>query len=244
MKYLCFVLCLQISFKECTVDMNIKELVYIADHLTAAECRLLFASLYFTTYSLPAALFKAAHQVPRNIPCLQLLTKWNSGAETWEGKGQTHAIVERRLRQLGKANMANWLGKMVFHHLGKEMNNSLEDELFLEKEKPEISNKLFKDSDSKFEGEKWTNIDFLLCVVLFGMVFVTLAAFCRMLKLSFKRAKIKRGSTNGEELVELISADSVESDQETVYELDVERKRSRVGSEDDLKKSTGEGSVI
>lgn len=243
MKYLCFVLYMcQISYKECTVDINMKELLYIADHLTPDECRLLFASLYFESYELPNILPKAAQHIPKNIPCLQLLVKWNSSAEAWEGK--THSIVEHRLRQLNKIELADMLGKMVFHQLAKDVNKSLEDGPHFEG-KPGITSKVFNDSNSKFDVDDWTTLDSILSVMLCGLLFITLAAFCRMLNLTFRRAKVKRkNSKNAEELIDLMSADPIESDQETIYELDMEnRKRSRISFEDDIRKIISTGSV-
>lgn len=51
-----------------------------------------------------------------------MLQHWNSN----EGKGQTHEVLEHRLRQIEKYDLANWLGKTVFHTLGEDLNKSLE----------------------------------------------------------------------------------------------------------------------
>ena len=244
MKYLCLILYLQISVKECTIDINLKELQYLADHLTGEECRRLFASLYFDSYDLPVDLSDAEDEIPRNIPCIRLLVKWNKGIESWEGRGDTHDIVKRRLNQLGYCDLADWFDRTVYHQLGKQLNKSLEVEPSFEA-KPLTTPKVFKDSEKKFDGKHWSKLDSVLSVALFGLVFVTLAAFGRMLKLSFKRTKVRRSSPkHADELVDLISAGSMESDQEIVYELDVEnRKRSRISFEDDLIKLGSDGSV-
>ncbi|XP_022815614.1 uncharacterized protein LOC111348910 [Spodoptera litura] len=247
MKYLCLILFLQISFKECTIDINIQELVYIADHLTAVECRRLFASLHFASYNLPVSLPDAETKVPKEVPCIKLLIKWNSGNETFEGKGKSHALVEHRLRQLGKKELADWLGKLVFHKLAKNINKSLEDESYFAVKKPGINQTIFEDKDSRFAGQRWTTIDSILSVTLCGMLFITVSAFYRMLKLTFRRARAKRNThKEQEELVDLMSAVSIDSDQETVYEYDVENGKSnhvsfdldvdKIPSEDDPEK--------
>ncbi|KAF9813772.1 hypothetical protein SFRURICE_007927 [Spodoptera frugiperda] len=193
MKYLSLILFMQISFKECTVDINIQELVYIADHLTAVECRRLFASLHFASYNLPVTLSDAEKKVPTDVPCVKLLIKWNSGNETYEGKGKTHALVEHRLRQLGKNELADCLGKLVFHKLAKHINKSLEDESYFEVLKTGINHTIFEDKDSRFAGQRWTTIDSILSVTLCSMLCITVSAFYRMLKLTFRRAKAKHG---------------------------------------------------
>lgn len=233
---------MQISFKECTVDINIQELVYIADHLTAVECRRLFASLHFASYNLPVTLSDAEKKVPTDVPCVKLLIKWNSGNETYEGKGKTHAVVEHRLRQLGKNELADWLGKLVFHKLAKHINKSLEDESYFEVLKTGINHTIFEDKDSRFAGQRWTTIDSILSVTLCSMLCITVSAFYRMLKLTFRRAKAKRNTCKEqEELVDLMSAVSIDSDQETVYEYDVENgKSNHVSFDTDIEKIPSE----
>lgn len=244
MKYLCLVLYLLISFKECTIDINIRQLQYLADHMSAEECRRLFASLYFDSDDIPIELDDAQEEISRNIPCIKLLVKWNSGVESWEGQGETHAFLKHRLTQLGYYDLADWLGKSVFQQLGKQVNMSLQVEPHL-KAKPLTTPKAFKTSETKVDDKHWTKFDSIISVALFGMVFITLAAFCRMLKLSFRRVNVRRSCPkHGEELVDLLSAGSVESDQETVYELDVEnRKRSRIIYEDQPRKAGSDGPV-
>ncbi|KAF9411435.1 hypothetical protein HW555_009782 [Spodoptera exigua] len=244
MKYLCLILFLQIPVKECTIDINVQELVYIADHLTAAECRRLFASLHFASYKLPATLSDAEKKVPKDVPCIKLLMKWNSGNKTFEGKGKTHAVVEHRLRQLGKHELADWLGKLVFHKLAKHINKSLEDESYFEAQKSGTNNNqtYFEDKDSRFTGQRWTTIDSILSVTLCSMLCMTVSAFYRMLKLTFRRAKAKRNTCKErEEMVDLMSAVSVDSDQETLYEYDVENgKANNVSYDMDVDKMSSE----
>lgn len=59
------------------------------------------------------------------MPCLNALLHWNSAAG--EGKGETHEVIEHRLRQLGRYDLADWLGQTVFHQLGEDLKQSLND---------------------------------------------------------------------------------------------------------------------
>lgn len=54
-----------------------------------------------------------------------MLIHWNS--ERGQGRGETHEIIEHRLRQMGKHSLADWLGRTVFHQLGLDLERSLED---------------------------------------------------------------------------------------------------------------------
>lgn len=56
---------------------------------------------------------------------MRLLLHWNS--EYGEGLGETHEVVGHRLRQIGRHDLADWLGKTVFHELGQEMKRSLDN---------------------------------------------------------------------------------------------------------------------
>lgn len=50
---------------------------------------------------------------------------WNSAVG--EGKGETHDVIEHRLRQMDKQELADWLGKTVFHQLSNDLKESLND---------------------------------------------------------------------------------------------------------------------
>ncbi|KAJ8935100.1 hypothetical protein NQ314_012996, partial [Rhamnusium bicolor] len=104
--------------------LNVAELQYLADHLTPEECRRLIAAAHFKTYEAPNALDQAERKISKDIPCIDLLRHWNS--QPGEGKSETHEVLEHRLRQMGKYALADWLGRTVFHELGKDLNRSLE----------------------------------------------------------------------------------------------------------------------
>ncbi|RZC41116.1 L-xylulose reductase, partial [Asbolus verrucosus] len=108
-----------------TIDLNFAELEYLADHLLPEECRRLVAAAHFKSYMEPNFLDQAERAIPKDEPCLQLLLHWNSAEG--EGRGETHEALEHRLRQMGKYELADWLGKTVFHQLGEDLENSLHE---------------------------------------------------------------------------------------------------------------------
>lgn len=53
------------------------------------------------------------------------MVHWNSAVG--EGRGETHDVIEHRLRQMGKQELADWLGRTVFHQLSQDLVHSLQD---------------------------------------------------------------------------------------------------------------------
>lgn len=51
-----------------------------------------------------------------------MLLHYNSAVG--EGKGATHVELEHRLIQIGREDLAEWLGKTVFHQLSKDLNET------------------------------------------------------------------------------------------------------------------------
>ncbi|XP_014235988.1 uncharacterized protein LOC106658502 [Trichogramma pretiosum] len=108
-----------------TIDLNLQELEYLAAHLRAKECRLLVAALHFDSYELPKQLSEAEAAISKKIPCLRQLLHWNSSPG--EGAGKTHQHLEHRLRQIGRRDLADWLGKTTFRELGKDVLRAVND---------------------------------------------------------------------------------------------------------------------
>ncbi|KAF7286821.1 hypothetical protein GWI33_003878 [Rhynchophorus ferrugineus] len=108
-----------------TIDLNAVELQYLADHLTPEECRRLVAAAHFHSFDPPNALDQAERKIPKDIQCIEHLHHWNS--QNGEGKGETHELLEHRLRQMGKIKLANWLGKTVFHQLSVDLEHGIKD---------------------------------------------------------------------------------------------------------------------
>lgn len=232
-KYLCFILYFQISFKKCAIDVNIPEYIYIADHLTDEECRRLYAALHYISYELPEDFPEAVKQIPEDVPCIKLLMQWNTGEEKFEGKRKTHFDIEHRLREMGKSDIAEWLGKTVFRDIGKELNESQSDSVFSDRDRPKHKGlKVLKGKDGKNFGEGWTTIDTILCVLLMGLLVVTLSAFIRMLRVSLSKSS-SSDDKDEEEMIDLLSAGSVDSDQDT-YESEDKNTQHNI----DVAKST------
>ncbi|XP_051158504.1 uncharacterized protein LOC127279861 isoform X5 [Leptopilina boulardi] len=97
---------------------------YIASHLDPFECRRLVAALHYSSQDLPKSLSGAERKVNEEIPCLRQLLHWNMS--TNEGKGKTHEELERRLRQMNRNDLAEWLGKETFKQLGKDLGRALD----------------------------------------------------------------------------------------------------------------------
>lgn len=201
-----------------TIDMNIPEFEHIANHLTTEECIRLVASLHFTSYDLPAALSAAERKVPDDVPCINLLLNWNSGTQPWEGRGKTHEEIEHRLRQIGKVELADWLGKTVFHELAKEINDT-----FLNRDPfeantttlPQIK-KLFKDEEPPSDEEEWTTFDSIVWMVVFMLVILLVLVVYKIIRLTIIRVMSRRRASP-HELVDLINNEE-SSDDEVVYE--------------------------
>lgn len=177
-----------LSVTVCTIDMSASDYEYIANNLNARECRLLVASLYFTSYELPNYLSSAVRRVPDDVTCVKLLLKWNSGKEKWEGRGKTHEVVERRLRQLGKSQLATWLGKTVYQRLAQDLNETLFNEKYLEdktKKADCVKNYSYVDKQPKFVEDMWTVCDSVLWLVLVGLVGILLMTFFRIIYVVF-----------------------------------------------------------
>ncbi|XP_044272649.1 uncharacterized protein LOC123016362 [Tribolium madens] len=108
-----------------TLDLNFAELKYLSDHLLPEECRRLVAAAHFKSYMMPNELWQAEQALPKDEPCIELLLHWNSAEG--EGKGDTHESLEHRLRQMGRYDLADWLGRTVFHQLGEDLERSLKE---------------------------------------------------------------------------------------------------------------------
>ncbi|CAG9793483.1 unnamed protein product [Diatraea saccharalis] len=163
--------------------MNIPELEYIASHLTLAECRRLVASLHFVSFELPA-LSESQQKIPKDMSCLNLIMKWNNGNE---GKEKTHEHVARRLRQIGKKDIADWLGVTVFHNLAKDVEDALLHPGFIgDENKFNYQFVTFKDSDT-IEIDQWNILDSIMYIMLIGIFGSILFTCWRYIMLTFTK---------------------------------------------------------
>ncbi|CAH2239473.1 jg21481 [Pararge aegeria aegeria] len=175
--------------------MNEEQFSYIANHLSIEECSKLIGSLQFTAYDFPINL-KSLETIPNNATCFKLLANFSKGKKPWRGENKSHEVIAHRLRQIGKGNLADWLGNAVFHHLAKDINDSLLQNPFAEScTQSALNTKLHQDKETFGEAE-WDLIDITLWIVLASLLASLVFSCCRILCLSCTRCK--RQSTNEE----------------------------------------------
>lgn len=168
-----------LSVTKSTIDMNIPELRYIANHLTLKECRRVVASLHFEANDMPALL---EQKVPDGVPCIKLLIKWNGE----EGKTKTHEDIARELRLIGRYDVADWLGVTLFHKLSDDLDDALLNSFSDTDENEDDVYPRFKNT-SYDSRRQWVMIDSVLYVLLMGIIGAILLTLWRMLVLSFSR---------------------------------------------------------
>ncbi|XP_022916544.1 uncharacterized protein [Onthophagus taurus] len=182
-----------------TVDVNLPELQYLADHLDPKECRKLVAALHFHSYDLPNNIEEAELRLAKDMSCIRLLLHWNG--TPGEGKGETHEVLSRRLRQLGRQDLSDWLGRTVFHELGKDIERSLDApfKAFLTTSPPKsgYGPQYVIDEKPTLPNFDWLPIDtisftiiIVLLIVIIGLV--CLAIFRRLCK-NDKKKKSRKG---------------------------------------------------
>ncbi|XP_066137844.1 uncharacterized protein [Euwallacea fornicatus] len=188
-KVLIFVLSLNFCYN--TIDLNAAELQYLADHLTPEECRKLVAAAHFQGFDQPNALDQAG-----------------------EGKGETHEILEHRLRQIGKSELADWLGKAVFHELGSELQKAIQEGLinFVTTENSsEVPVITLEPLEPKIENPSNYNImDYFLYCLAAGIGLTILGLLLKLIlnKLRQKLKQRKRRTPEEHELLETYSSGS------------------------------------
>ncbi|XP_045778939.1 uncharacterized protein LOC123876687 [Maniola jurtina] len=198
-----------ITIIDCVIDMNEQQFSYIANHLSIEECNKLIASLQFASYDLPVN-FKAQKKITDIVSCEKLLTDYSKGREPWEGENRTHEVIAHRLRQIGKVDIADWLGNAVFHHLAKDINDSLLRNPFADsRTQSALNTKLQQDKETLVDAE-WDLIDITLWIVLASLLASLVFSCCRVLCLSCTRSN--RQSTNEEMKVLLKQEHRSESD--------------------------------
>lgn len=134
----------------CTVDLNIHEIQYIADHLQEDKCRQLAEILHSESYTL-TKLGDGAEE-PK-LTCIELLVLWDQT----EGKNKTFHHLTHRLRQIGEAGLANKISKTVYHEESLAIKRAYLDDPFkkiIHKNSPLLDNGARqKHVASKYEEE-------------------------------------------------------------------------------------------
>lgn len=108
---------------KCTTDMNIHEMVYVANKLTEKECKKLAEALHRKTFQLWKPV-TGEHEP--NKTCLYLLLKW----DRTEGRGKTFIDLAIRLRQIGRPDIATTLSKTVYHEKADALKRKFLDDPF------------------------------------------------------------------------------------------------------------------
>lgn len=188
-----------IQFTITTIDISNNEFEYLSCHLTIEECRRLIASLYFTSNELPEILPKAIEKIPTDIPCYDLLINWNIGKEKWKGRGKTHEVISRRLRQIDRNDLSKWLSINVFHNLAAQINVTV-IKAFEVKTNDKVNTK-HRLGDSKKYLEVHNNWDIIDSVLSGGIIciFIAIVYRCyRILWLACKRIFISNNAHDEE----------------------------------------------
>lgn len=176
-----------IFFGEATIDMNLKEMQFVSDHLTKKECRMLVELLSFKTYyfkDLPSG-----RGLP-DISCLRLLLQWDREG----GRGQTSVELVIRLKQLGKTDVANELSSRVFSDKERALENSALENQYKKKVPPEDRILSLKDRPApRYEtAESYDDVDTnpwpawriaavtLGSVTVFGLIVWRIVVFCKI----------------------------------------------------------------
>lgn len=213
--YSTYIVILSVEFVKCTTDVNLEHLKYLANHLLESECKKLVALLYSTSYDIPSALSIAIKAIPDET-CIKLLIKWNSGREKGEGATKTHVDIAHRLRQLKRNDLAEWLAKSIFRKLSNDVKG-IPDTKFDSDLKENTKYRLSKDKIISNE-DPWTYFDSILWIVLASLLVLTVITLCKLLYLCLTRPVAKQKI---EEEVNLLNRDSIDSDQDTIYEYAV-----------------------
>lgn len=103
----------------CTVDLNIHQLQFVADHLEMKECRKLVAALHQGTFELKKE--SDDSDEPKQL-CLGLLLQWDRAG----GSGKSFDDLAFRLGQIGRSDLSKILSKSVYEEKAEEL-----DRLFL-----------------------------------------------------------------------------------------------------------------
>lgn len=165
-----------------TIDLNLGELQFVADHLTPLECRRLVAALHFKSFNVPNSLDQAERKVPTDESCVNLLLHWNSAEG--EGRGESHELLVHRLKQIGKDQLADYVGKTVFRRLGKDLqrdvNAGFDDILQTSQVSHEVEVPTLQPVVKSEDPSQYNALDTILYVVAAGLLAVSVALCARI----------------------------------------------------------------
>lgn len=111
-----------IPFDVATIDLNARQIQFVADHLTSRECHELIPALYKKSFQIDAESLKDDAK-DADLPCLVRLLAWDKNARI-----QTFQKLCLRLREIGRPDIANKLSKSVYHETANAIKkNFLKD---------------------------------------------------------------------------------------------------------------------
>ncbi|ESO91683.1 hypothetical protein LOTGIDRAFT_163412 [Lottia gigantea] len=120
------------TFVSATVDMNIKELQFVADHLTPEECIQVEAALRQNRFQIDWEQLKkdtkTLNEKTKSTPCLVRLVNWDRG----KAKHLTFQDLAIRLKELGFVEVSDKISKNVNHEKAEEVKESFVDDPFKE----------------------------------------------------------------------------------------------------------------
>lgn len=163
-----------------TINVNLAQYEYLANHMTTDECYRLIASLQMRTYKLNKNFDEAVNDIPNDMSCLSLLIKWNSSPG--EGKGQTHKIISHRLLQIGRKDLAQWLEKSVFKELADELRtndtstDNPQSDMKHDLKLPSFNSLV--DLQDKESANKLTSLILIISIIIITVVGIFSITFC------------------------------------------------------------------
>ncbi|PVD31637.1 hypothetical protein C0Q70_07054 [Pomacea canaliculata] len=134
MKYILAFLCWTlIALSEQSVDLNLRQLQFVSDHLTPKECDELALALTETGVQVIPPVHEKSAQHEK--PCLVMLTDWSRG----KGQNQTVDELALRLHEIGRPDVAQRLSKAVYGETNFQLHRFFLDDPFKESaHKPSI----------------------------------------------------------------------------------------------------------
>ncbi|OWF49237.1 hypothetical protein KP79_PYT05054 [Mizuhopecten yessoensis] len=161
-----------------TIDMNMKEMVYIANELSPNECKMLSEALHRKTFQLWDPVSGAGNP---DDTCLNILLRWDST----EGKGKTFNTLALRLSQIGRSDVADKISKEIYHEEAEAIHKNFLDDPF---RSMIVTNSILLDDDQPSETVVKSNVkDNSLTTTGVMMIFIGATSFFILLAVSFRK---------------------------------------------------------
>ena len=126
-------------------DMNLQQMQYVADNLSASECRQLVEALNSDQFSLNAI---PSGRGVANVSCIRNLLLW----DRTDGRGQSFHEVTLRLKKIGRPEVAAKISEAVYHEKAAAVQDTFLEDPF--KDKINKNSGLLIESDKLKKGSK------------------------------------------------------------------------------------------